>query len=650
MGATFVSYATADRREAIAICDALEARGVACWMAGRDVRPGANYQEAIVSAIRTARALVLVFSDHANRSDEIKKELSLASRFRVPVIAARIADVDPSDAFVYELSTRQWIDIFTDRTRALDAVARSVAELGGVEGDGVRTDAIPPPRPVARRRRWWMAGVLAALIAIGGGGWWFAAHRDPAVGPGRAGLLQVRLTGFERLTPDIPAGTDVALRDELTAALADEGIVKVSNAAAPPPGTGAAFAVGGTVRRDGAQVRIVLQLVNERSGATLWSQSLAYDTAQLSRVPRLVAANAGSVLRCGLFGASTYPHALPDGAMADYLTECFHHYALDPQLAKGLDAARKVVGAVPDFSWGWSGVAISAVMTAQRLPLGEATPMYREALAAVDRAIVLDPTNSEAFAWKSMAIDPAALAPREALIRQALKVRALSCGCEHNIYGSFLDEVGRNAAAVGEYRRAVDTLALEYESQEALAISLTNTGDERSAKEHLDAAVDLTGDPGQRAIVALILAPTTHDYEGAITDLDAPTMPYAKNILSAWRVALKALAAGATGDRPAAVSALVALPDEGQETIITVGLLGALGANREATALVERRAAAREPGARAFLFMPSMAGARAEPGFASVADRLGLMRYWRATRTRPDICGRATSPPFCRSI
>ncbi len=646
-GATFVSYATADRREAAAICTALERRGFACWMAARDVRPGDNYQEAIVAAIRAAGALVLVFSESANRSDEIKKELSLASRFRVPVIAVRIADVDPSDAFAYELSTRQWIDLFADREGAIDAVARRL-DAQGIDRS-IAPPKVSPARP-ARRRTLWIAGLsVLALLGVGSGTW-FATHRGASGRPPDAAILQVRLTGFERLTPEIPSGTDTALRDELTAALADEGVVKVSNAAAPPPGSGPAFALGGTVRRDGAQVRVVLRLVNERSGANLWSQSLGYDTSTLSRVPQLVAASAGSVLRCGLFGASTYGGALPDGAMADYFTECYHHYSLDAQLAKGLDAARRVVAAVPNFSWGWSGVAISAMMTSMKLSPGEAAPYVREALAATDRAIALDPTNSEAFAWKSLAIDPAALAQRGALLQQALQVRALSCGCEHNIYGAFLGETGRSADALAQYRRAVDTLALEFDSQEALATSLAESGDLKGAQGHIDAAVELTGDPGQRAFMALTLAPITLDYDGAIAALDQPSLSYPKTVLAAWRVALRALAAGPGGDRAAGVAALTALPDTGQEATITVGLLGALGANRPAIALIERRAAAREWGARSLLFLPSMAGARNDPGFAAAADRLGLMRYWRETKTRPDVCGRGAPPPFCRSI
>ena len=118
----FVSYATADRKQALSVCKALEGRGAECWISTRDVAPGENYQEAIVRSLREARAMVLVFSDAANNCDEIKKELSLASRYHVPVLALRIEDVEPSDAFAYELSTRQWIDAFEGWDKSIDSL------------------------------------------------------------------------------------------------------------------------------------------------------------------------------------------------------------------------------------------------------------------------------------------------------------------------------------------------------------------------------------------------------------------------------------------------------------------------------------------------------------------------------------------------
>ncbi len=125
----FISYASKDHVAGEGICDALAGLGHRAWIASRDIGPGENFQEAIVAAIRSARIMVLIFSANANASDEIKKELALASQHRLAVIPVRIEDVPPIDAFSYELATRQWIDLFKDRERGLERLAEQVAVL-----------------------------------------------------------------------------------------------------------------------------------------------------------------------------------------------------------------------------------------------------------------------------------------------------------------------------------------------------------------------------------------------------------------------------------------------------------------------------------------------------------------------------------------
>jgi hypothetical protein len=45
-----------------------------------------------------------------------------------------------------------------------------------------------------------------------------------------------------------------------------------------------------------------------------------------------------------------------------------------------------------------------------------------------------------------------------------------------------------------------------------------------------------------------------------------------------------------------------------------------------------------------------MRGTLDDPDFPAVAQRLGLMRYWKTTHTKPDVCSAAGAPPFCRMI
>src|SRR3954453_254917 len=169
----FVSYATADRKEALDVCKAIERRGAKCWISTRDVQPGENYQEAIVRSLRASRAMVLVFSEAANNSDEIKKELSLASRYHVPVMALRIEDVEPSDAFAYELSTRQWIDAFNGWGRSIDALVQRISAMPEAGGAAPAPPARMAPRRTGFSRRATLAAAALLLLIFATAGWWW---------------------------------------------------------------------------------------------------------------------------------------------------------------------------------------------------------------------------------------------------------------------------------------------------------------------------------------------------------------------------------------------------------------------------------------------------------------------------------------------
>jgi hypothetical protein len=95
---------------------------------------------------------------------------------------------------------------------------------------------------------------------------------------------------------------------------------------------------------------------------------------------------------------------------------------------------------------------------------------------------------------------------------------------------------------------------------------------------------------------------------------------------------------------------LTALPDEQMDHVAVGTLLGVLGAESAAARLVANVFARGDYVAPSWLFYPSMAGALRDPGFPAVAQHLGLMHYWKATHTKPDVCTDKNPPPFCRMI
>ena len=137
----FITYSSKDQKVARTICTALENRGLNCWISSRNVKPGQNYQEQIVRAIRASRVMVLVFTVNANNSNEIKKELALASQNNLVVIPVRIEDVAPNEAFAYEFATRQWIDLFEDWEKSMAELVELIA--------AILNDPPPADRPKA---------------------------------------------------------------------------------------------------------------------------------------------------------------------------------------------------------------------------------------------------------------------------------------------------------------------------------------------------------------------------------------------------------------------------------------------------------------------------------------------------------------------
>jgi uncharacterized membrane protein HdeD (DUF308 family) len=109
----FISYATkADKDAAMAIAGHLEALGLKCWIAPRNVRPGKQYAGEIVRGIATSRCFILVLSGAANGSKFVRREVEQADRKDKPVYTIRIEEVDPSEDLQLFLSEIHWIDAF----------------------------------------------------------------------------------------------------------------------------------------------------------------------------------------------------------------------------------------------------------------------------------------------------------------------------------------------------------------------------------------------------------------------------------------------------------------------------------------------------------------------------------------------------------
>jgi hypothetical protein len=142
----FICFSSKDEEIARQVVAFLESKGHACWISLRDVEPGQNYQESIVRALESSRAIVFLFSENSSQSGEIKKELSLGGSENIPVIPLRLAPITPSGALRYELATRQWVDAFPNPEAAFGKLLMSVREA-------LRPGGAPKPAPAEAPRK-----------------------------------------------------------------------------------------------------------------------------------------------------------------------------------------------------------------------------------------------------------------------------------------------------------------------------------------------------------------------------------------------------------------------------------------------------------------------------------------------------------------
>ena len=148
-----ISYSPRDADAAMAVCSELESRNVRCWIAPRDVAPGDDGRDAIVSAMRHAKVMVLIFTRSSAGSREMTDALAAASQHELAISPLCVDDVALTGAPASASATYPWITLFRNSASAIDRLASRIAAIAAVElpPAGSRTDdAAVPSRPSQR--------------------------------------------------------------------------------------------------------------------------------------------------------------------------------------------------------------------------------------------------------------------------------------------------------------------------------------------------------------------------------------------------------------------------------------------------------------------------------------------------------------------
>ena len=195
----FISHSAKDKVTADAVCAMLEAEGVRCWIAPRDVLPSMEWGEAIIDAIEECRIMVLVFTANANESPQIRREVERAVNRGVAILPVRIEDVLPGKGLEYFIGNVHWLDALNppleahlkslagtikillarsghgagsktgeeekrgEENQGSGGVRPGVVEIQGKSGSGRRGESVQP-RFWGNRSWTWAAGAVSVLL------------------------------------------------------------------------------------------------------------------------------------------------------------------------------------------------------------------------------------------------------------------------------------------------------------------------------------------------------------------------------------------------------------------------------------------------------------------------------------------------------
>ena len=497
-----------------------------------------------------------------------------------------------------------------------------------------------PKRSGQFRQQAMVAAAILAVLVLVGAAYWAVGSTRPTRQP-----LRVAVQPFEAIS-DSSDARSLARRipNEVVDVLGDSQIDTVlvgeERPASPQPG----LIVTGILRDDGHNTIVDLRLEDGATRAALWSTEFRRQTGQASDLPLEVAARVADAANMIDFARNANPPLTDDSALTALIqSNDMLRGASDEAWAPTLQKARDIVARHPDFAFGHSILAAAYAWASESDNVPGRTQAMREAAQREARVTLkLDPEDAGAYAVLSGLVSPYDHRQREEILLRGIKVARHPKQPLAGLYsyeGILLSNVGRLREALSFQLVAHATDEWGPPRTTKLAGIYANMGNLGAARSTLQKAVQFwPNHPGvwkwQQYIFGFYEEPS--DALDVFKLLDAHSSLQESNAV--WRAFIEAKAAHSDQLTGSTVPQIRAAADRGtisreNEIMMLAGLGETSEALKAANSALDRQAL--EPW---FLFTPVTRNLRLDAGFVPLADRMGLIKYWRATGKRPDFC------------
>lgn len=368
----FISHASADADVAQAIRAACEDAGLACWIAPRDIQPGASWADAIASGLGEAAMVLLVHSAASNASEMVRREINLAATGGKPILPVRIDLTQPDQGMQFYLGNTQWFD-------APPPLAPHLPRL-------IDTLRMLRSRPTGRVPHFPEFGYRPAIAVLP-----FRSQSPGAeiLAEGLADELINALSAW-RSFPVIARNSTFAIG------------AQAGSARAIGQRLGARYIVSGGLRRDEGALRVSLALADAETEETLLAETNSYRTADpLAMQDAIVLAIAGilapEVLKLERARAAQLP--LGNGSLYDlHVRGMWHRYRNTREdVAEAEALFRQALAIDPGFGRAMTGLCACRNYAAINRWTPDPPAALAEALHLAQGAVAADPRDPHAW-------------------------------------------------------------------------------------------------------------------------------------------------------------------------------------------------------------------------------------------------------------
>ena len=343
----FISYASQDRARILDLVERLRAAGVSVWIDQMGIEGATMWSQEIVAAIRNCKVLILAISENSADSENVVKEVALASERRKRILPVYLAQAEIPESMAYQLAGIQRIEFFErQEDAALQAIIRALSKLGITVHDEASAAAANTPGSASHGSShpsgkveakgeasvWLKVGAaVVGLAVLGLAGIFFfgssPAPMPPLVALGQAQtntttqatldtnrvvVLPFKVIGSAQDSEDLGYGLVSTLTSKLQplqslVVIANESAHKFKDSEQSPNDIGQALQVGtivtGEIQTSGDKVQVNIRVIDANTEALGWGNTFTKKKNEFLDLQNEIATNLASELKGGLDAA-----------------------------------------------------------------------------------------------------------------------------------------------------------------------------------------------------------------------------------------------------------------------------------------------------------------------------------------------------------